>query len=83
MFWILPLLLLCLVCMVPITVMMLRGVGGRWWPFSGRGASAGDSESPTARQILDRRKAGGEITDERYQAMRADLEAGQPAGRAP
>lgn len=77
MFWILPLLLLCLMCMVPMALMMLRGGGGRWMPFWGCGPSSPESESPTPRQILDRRYATGEITDERYQAMRAELEAEQ------
>jgi uncharacterized membrane protein len=81
MFCILPLLLLCLVCMVPMTLMMFRGLGARWLPFWGSGTSAGHSEPPTPRQILDRGYASGEITDERYQAMRNDLEAGPPADR--
>ena len=79
MFWILPLLLLCLACMVPMALIMIRGRGARWMPFWGRETSASGTEPLTPRQILDRRYASGELTDERYQAMRNDLEAGPPA----
>ena len=51
--------------------LMMRGMAGR-----GHGSGPADSHSPsrTARSIVDERYAGGELTREEYQQMRADLE---------
>ena len=41
------------------------------------------ASSPSARDILDRRLAGGELTIEQYEQLRATLGDGQPARRDP
>ncbi len=80
--WILFLALMCLLCMGGMAVMMLAGGGhGMWW---GHGhdshLSHRDDRIETPDEVLDRRYANGEITEERYRAMRADL-ASTPARR--
>jgi putative membrane protein len=68
--WIFP--LLCLIFMVVMMIMMFRR-GGGCMPFSGghRGPIANVEE--TARQILDRRYASGQLSKEQFAAMRRDL----------
>jgi putative membrane protein len=68
--WIFP--LLCLIFMVAMMVMMFRR-GGGCMPFGAghRGRTANDGE--TARQILDRRYASGQISEEQYAAMRRNV----------
>ncbi len=73
-----------LVCVAGMITMMLfcmlawRGSGGRraggggWMPFCGPGGWR-DDDRPSARQILDRRYANGELTEEQYRAMRSEL----------
>ncbi len=74
--WILFLALMCLFCMGGMAVMMLAGGGhGMWWGhrydshLSGR-----DDRIDSAREVLDRRYANGELTEERYRAMRVDVD---------
>ncbi len=74
--WVLFLALMCLLCMGGMAVMMFAGGGrGMWWGhvhdhhLSGR-----DDGIETAREVLDRRYANGEITEERYRAMRLDVD---------
>ena len=62
--WIFPLTFL-----VVMLVFLFRGT--RWPMCGGRGMR--DKEG-SAREILDRRYARGEITQEEYQRMRKDLE---------
>jgi putative membrane protein len=68
--WLFP--MLCLTFMVAMMVMMFRH-GGGCMPFSGgrHGRTANDGE--TARQILDRRYASGQISEEQYAAMRRNV----------
>lgn len=63
--WIFPLL-----CLIFMAIMMF---GRGCMPFrSGHRARSGDS-GETARKILDRRYASGQIGKEQYDAMRGDL----------
>jgi len=62
--WIFPLIFL--------VVLVLFLFQGRGWPMCG-GHRRQDREE-TAREILDRRYARGEISREEYQRMRKDLE---------
>jgi putative membrane protein len=64
-FWILPLL-----CMLFLAVMMI-GCGGTMFR-SFHGARSGEGRE-TARQVLERRYANGEIGKEQYDLMRRDL----------
>ena len=74
MFWIFP--LFCLIFMVVMLFMMFwRGRVG-CMPFGGGIGHRTDDRHETARQILDRRYANGEITKEQYQQMRHDMESG-------
>ena len=68
--WIFP--LLCLIFMAAMMVMMFRR-GSGCMPVGGghRGRTANDGE--TARQILDRRYASGQISEEQYAAMRRNM----------
>lgn len=68
-FWIFP--LLCLIFMGVMMFMMFRS--GGCMPM-GRRDSRSNANRETPRQILDRRLARGEITRERYDAMRRDIE---------
>ncbi len=65
MFWIFP--LLCLLIMA----FMMIGCGGMLSRF-GHGGRHGDGRE-TARQILERRYASGEIGKDQYDALRRDL----------
>jgi uncharacterized membrane protein len=69
------LLLLGMLCMVAMPLMMLFG-GRRHWMdrFADRTSSMLERGPETAREILDRRYASGEITNVGYQAMLDDLE---------
>jgi putative membrane protein len=64
-FWIFP--LLCLL----FTALMMLGCRGMRFGFGHGGASCRGRES--AREILERRYAGGEISKEQYEAMRREL----------
>ena len=78
-FWIFPLL-----CMVFIGGHDDRHVrrGGSCMPFGGADRARSGGEGETARQIVDRRYASGQISKEQYAAMRRDLD--QPSqGAAP
>ena len=66
-FWIFPVL-----CLAFMAVMMLA-CGGMWSRF-GPHARGGNGRD-TAREILERRYASGEIGKEQYEAMRRDLNA--------
>jgi len=66
MFWIFPIL-----CLLFMAVMMI-GCGGMLFRFGHGGRSGNGGE--TARQILDRRYANGEIGKEQYDAMRRELD---------
>ena len=72
----LVLLLLGVICMAAMVPMMLFG-GHRHWMgwYSDLASSRVDDRPETAREILDRRYASGDITKESYQAMVVDLEA--------
>lgn len=75
---------LWLLCMAVMAPMMLLW-RGRWMPGRFMYGRFGSEEPPppeTARQILDRRYASGEITEERYQAMRAELDGPATPDRA-
>ncbi|HJW21456.1 MAG TPA: SHOCT domain-containing protein [Candidatus Limnocylindrales bacterium] len=74
--WLLVFLVMGLICMAAMVPMMWFG-GSRWSRgFHSRDWSHfGDPED--ARAILDRRYASGELTPERYQAMRAELGTGE------
>jgi uncharacterized membrane protein len=45
--------------------------------------SAATASTPSAREILDRRLASGELTIEQYKQLSETLEDGQPARRDP
>ena len=62
--WIFPLIFLVVLLLLPF-----RGGG---WPMCGGRGPRGRKES--AREILDRRYARGEISREEYQQMKKDLE---------
>lgn len=64
MMWIFPLIFL-----VVMLLLVFRGVG---WPMYGRRGMRDREES--AREILDRRYARGEIGQEEYLRMKKDLE---------
>jgi putative membrane protein len=61
--WIVPLFFL-----IVVLVFLFRGPPSFW-----RGDSRGERRE-TAREILDRRYAGGEITKEQYEEMKRTLE---------
>jgi putative membrane protein len=60
--WIFPLL-----CLLLFVFLLTRRRS--WWPE--RGGASG----PSAREILDRRYARGEITREEYRRLRSDIES--------
>jgi putative membrane protein len=62
--WIFPLIFL-----VVLLLFLFRGVG---WPGCGHRRTRDREE--TAREILDRRYARGELTREQYQQMKRDLD---------
>ncbi|MHB8167607.1 MAG: SHOCT domain-containing protein [Sulfuricella sp.] len=64
--WIFPLIFL-----IVMLLFLLRGGGGDW-PMCGRHGTHKREES--ARELLDRRYARGEISREDYQQMKKDLE---------
>ena len=64
-FWIFP--LFCLVFMV----IMMLACGGMWFRFGHRAHRRDGRE--TARRILERRYASGEIGKNQYDAVRRDL----------
>jgi putative membrane protein len=64
--WMFP--LLFLVVLVLCVALFVRGP---WW--SGRGHERGSEHRETAREILDRRFASGEITKEQYEEMKRTL----------
>jgi putative membrane protein len=66
-FWILP--LLCLLFMV----IMMFACGGMWSRFAHRGRTGHGQQ--TARQILERRYAKGEIGKEQFDEMQRQLSA--------
>ena len=70
--WLLFFGVLCLICMAAMVPMMWFG-GGSWrgGDHSHHWSHTPDTED--ARAILDRRYANGELTPERYAAMRAEL----------
>ena len=74
--WLLVFVVLGLICMAAMVPMMWFG-GGRWshGSHAHHWSHLGDAED--ARGILDRRYASGELTPERYQAMRAELAKGR------
>jgi putative membrane protein len=65
--WVFP--LIFFIFLVVLLGALFRGVG---WPIRGGRDAQGRAES--AREILDRRYARGEINREEYQQMRKDLE---------
>lgn len=71
---ILVLLLLGVICMAAMAPMMLLGGLRHWMGWYSDHTSRLEDPSETARQILDCRYAGGEITKDSYQAMLVDLE---------
>lgn len=71
----LVLLLLGVICMAAMAPMMLFGGHRHWTGWSTDHASRFDDRPESARQILDRRYASGEITKDRYQAMLVELES--------
>jgi uncharacterized membrane protein len=70
----LVLLLLGVICMAAMAPMMLFG-GHRHWMGWYSDRSAFEERPETARAILDRRYASGEITKESYEAMIVELDA--------
>ena len=78
--WVLLLVLLCILCMAAMVPMMLFGDRqyGRM-PFWDVDRQAADRQE-TAHEILDRRYANGELTPERYQQMRLELDEREPIG---
>jgi len=64
-FWIFP-----LFCMLFMAIMMFA-CGGMWLRFGHRTRSGDRRE--TAREILERRYASGEIAKDQYEAVRRDL----------
>jgi uncharacterized membrane protein len=65
-FWIFP-----LFCLLFVVVMMI-GCGGMRFGLRHRHRGGGDGD--TARGILDRRYAGGQIDKSQYDAMRRELD---------
>jgi uncharacterized membrane protein len=65
--WIFP--LICLLFMV----VMMFACGGMWFRFGHRGRTGHDGPE-TARTILERRYASGQIDKEQYEAVRRDLD---------
>lgn len=66
--WIFPLIFL-----IVMLIFLFRGVGGGGWPMCGGHETRGSREE-SARELLDRRYARGEISREEYQQMKKDLE---------
>ena len=82
-FWIL--LLLAFVALITSTVMFVYRAfaGGRGpspAPASPVAATAAQPAVPSAREILDRRLASGEITPQQYDEVLVRLQAGGPSG---
>jgi len=53
----------------------------RMLPTGGRGSEAGSARAETAEEILDRRLALGEIDEEAYQRLRAQITSARTARR--
>ena len=70
----LVLLLLGVICMAAMATMMLFGDHRHWMGWYPDRRSRFDDRPESARHILDRRYARGEITKDSYQAMLVDLE---------
>ncbi len=64
--WIFPLIFL-----VVMLIFLFRGGGGGWPMCGGHGTHRREE---SARELLDRRYARGEISREEYQQMKKDLE---------
>ena len=81
MFWLFFLVML-LMCVVGMVLMPHGGHHShRWFSAYGPGPYGSDVPPETPRQILDRRYANGEVEKERYQEMRAELDAQRPSDR--
>ncbi len=72
--WLLVFVVLGFLCMAMMVPMMW--FGGRRWSSGFHHHWFDPNGVDDARAILDRRYANGELTPERYQAMRADLTQG-------
>lgn len=72
-FWIFP--LLCAIFMVIMMLMMFRRRARGCMPFGGGAGPRAGSSGETPRKILDRRYASDEITKERYDQMKRDIES--------
>ena len=70
----LVLLLLGVICMAAMAPMMLFGGHRHWMGWDPDHRSRFSDRPESARHILDRRYASGEITKDSYQAMLVDLE---------
>ena len=70
----LVLLLLGVICMAARAPMMLFGGHRHWMGWDSDHRSRLGDRPESARHILDRRYASGEITKDSYQAMLVDLE---------
>ena len=68
-FWMFPGMFMFLAFVV-IAVLIWRG----WVVHGGRGTWSRSGRDETPRQILDRRYASGEITNDQYTAMKRDIE---------
>ena len=69
--WLFP--LLCMIFMVAMMFMLFRRAGGCCMPGRQGRADAPKDARETPRQILDRRYAAGEITQQQYESMKRDI----------
>jgi putative membrane protein len=67
----------CLLMCIGMMVMLMRPHGGHHSHWFADGSSAANGLRETPRQVLDRRYASGEINEERYRQMRANLDGGE------
>ena len=59
--------------MIPGILVIVGIVAALVWGLGSNAGSPSSSNGPSAREVLDARYAGGEITREQYQEMKADL----------
>ncbi len=67
---------LCMLMMVPMAIFARRA---GWMGFMGHTHHAHGWDHETPREILDRRYANGELTNETYRSMLDDLDRTQPS----
>ena len=76
--WIVPFLFMILMCVVMFALLFRGAARGGFWHAHCPWSHADHGE--TARQILDRRYASGDLSKEQYDSMKRDIEQDRSRG---